>query len=88
MKTSTTYHATARMRQRGINEEVVELIETFGVPEHDHHGGIRIMIPKKRIMDLIRKQPTIKSLLEKAKGVYLVIAADASAVITASHYYR
>lgn len=88
MKTSTTHHATARMQQRGINEEVVELIETFGVTEHDHHGGIRMIIPKKRIMDLIRKQPTIKGLLEKANSVYLVIATDASAVITASHYYR
>lgn len=88
MKTLTTYHAAARLQQRGISEEVVELIETFGVPEHDHYGGIRMMIPKKRIMNLTRKKPAIKSLLEKAKGVYLVLTTDCSAIITAGHYYR
>lgn len=32
-------HAIARMQQRGIREDAVDLLFRFGREEHDHHGG-------------------------------------------------
>lgn len=88
MNTITTKHAVARMQQRGISEPVIELIEQYGKPHHDNNGVVRMMIPKNRIFELMKCNPTIKSLLDKAIGVYLVLSAHDLTLITAGHYYR
>jgi hypothetical protein len=74
------------MRQRGISSNIIDVVETFGKPQHDNHGGIRVMIPKKRIKVLEKKYPYLKPVLEKAVGIYLVLSSNTHAVLTVGHY--
>ena len=88
MNSIFTKHADTRMRQRGINQTIIDIIEVFGSKHHDNQGGIRVMIPKKKVQALEKKYPDLKSLLEKAIGVYLVLSARDQTVITVGHYYH
>lgn len=83
-----TNHAKQRLQQRGINDQMIEVIENFGITKYDNKGGVRMMIPKNRILELMKKQPTIKSLLEQVKGIYLVLSAHDHSLVTVGHYYR
>ena len=87
MDLTLTTHAQERMNQRGISRETMELIYEYGTDAHDHRGGVRIMVPKKKIASLAKKLPSIKRSLEKAKGIYLVVSSLDGAVITAGHRY-
>lgn len=88
MSSSLTKHANSRMRQRGISQSIIDIVEAFGSKHHDNRGGIRVMIPKKKVQVLEKKYPSLKSLLEKAIGVYLVLSAKDQTVITVGHYYH
>lgn len=39
-------HAAARMQQRGIREDVVDLLLRYGREEHDHRGGTIVYFDK------------------------------------------
>ena len=88
MKIIKTDHAIARLQQRGVNDRIVSLIDQYGKVNYDNHGGIRMMIPRNRITQLMRENPTLKSLLEKAKGIYLVLSAHDMTLVTVGHSYK
>ena len=88
MNSILSKHANIRMRQRGISRNIIDIVETFGKPQHDNQGGIRVMIPKKRVQILEKKFPYLKPVLEKALGVYLVLSSTDHTIVTVGHYYH
>jgi hypothetical protein len=81
-------HAQKRIKQRGISNAVVELIYEYGREDYDNHGDIRIMIINKMIESLKSKLANLSKLLERARGIYLVVSAHNGIVVTAGHRYK
>lgn len=84
----STEHATARMRQRGIPEELLDLLARFGEEWHDGHGA-RILGFTKRARDRLCREIGQKRFArwESRLNVYAVVAAD-DALITTGHRLR
>jgi len=73
-----TKHALARMNQRGITKEMVELALDYGKFVKD-----KVVLGRKEIKKLIKKYPTLKSKLLKlfdSKG--LVVVFENNYIIT------
>ena len=34
-----TEHARVRMQQRGVIPDILQLLDAYGVTQHDHHGA-------------------------------------------------
>jgi hypothetical protein len=83
-----TAHARARMRQRGLDADVVECIVDFGRAEHQP-GGSSIVFIDKRARRRIERElggGALKRLGHRLDA-YAVVAPD-GAVITVGHRIR
>lgn len=80
-----THHAARRLQQRGIPEDVLNLLMRFGAHEYDKRGGKVVYLTHKG-RDRIRKTVGNEgySRLAPALDVYAVIAPD-GAVVTVGH---
>jgi hypothetical protein len=81
----STEHAAARMRQRGIPEELLDLLARFGDERHDGHGA-RVVGFTKRARERLCREIGAKRFAkwESRLNVYAVIATD-DALITTGH---
>ena len=84
----STEHATARMRQRGIPEELLDLLARFGDEWHDGHGA-RVLGFTKRARNHLCREIGEKSFArwESRLNVYAVVAPN-DALITTGHRLR
>ena len=82
-----TSHAHARISQRGIQNEVVEAIFTFGRCERSRGADVYFMDrrTRKRARDAIGTKNFAR--LEKSLDTYLVVGED-GALITAARRLR
>ena len=53
-RTNLTRHAAKRMQQRGINETVVRLLETFGQARYQKGGADVVLMTARDLGDLRR----------------------------------
>lgn len=83
-----TAHARARMRQRGIPEQVLPYLFTFGKREYDHHGAAVVFLTRrsKEKLRTTADQSVLKR-LERAMDVYAVISLEGR-VVTVGHRTR
>jgi hypothetical protein len=81
----TTQHATARMRQRGIPAELLNLLMRFGDERHDGHGAW-VMGFTKRARLRLRRELGAKTFArwESRLNVYAVISDDET-LVTVGH---
>lgn len=77
-------HARKRAQQRGISEACVPLILGYGEAEHDGQGGVRYLMTQ-RALDKLMRVTGSTSALEALRGVYVVLSADGTTVLTVSH---
>jgi hypothetical protein len=80
-----TKHFTDRMNQRGISDDLIEIVLEHG-ETHFHHGGEVTRVPKKTIKRLRNATTYSNQLLDKAKKVYIV--EDAGTLITNGHQHK
>ena len=81
-----TNHALARMNQRGITKEMIELTLEYGRLAKD-----KIVFNKKHILQLLdRVTKTLKSKLLKLldKGGLVVVLGDNTEIVTVYNPYR
>lgn len=83
-KREMSLHARKRGRQRGITPFAANLVVAFGEDEHDNRGGIRYTMTEKA-MDNLRKVVGHSQKLEALAGVYVVVSAAESTIITVAH---
>lgn len=84
-----TEHAQVRLQQRGIAKHWIPLIIEYGKEIYDHHGAVRYFMTSRltrNVIELMRGECSIQQ-LEKLKGVYVIVSADNTTVITAAHKY-
>ena len=83
----TTHHATIRMQQRGIPEQVVRNIIAHGSIRKVPGGATAGFISKKDLQRLTRLLPRNESKqLDRHKSVYVVM--DDESIITVGHRYK
>jgi hypothetical protein len=81
----TTEHAAARLRQRGIPGELLDLLVEYGHERHDGHGARVLAFNKKARAKLKRALgPKGYARWESRLNVYAVVSLD-EALITVGH---
>lgn len=87
MNCKSTKHSEKRAKQRGVQSKAVGIVLTFGVQEYDGKGGIRYQLTQDAMKKLYATCGKTKE-LEAMAGVYVVVSAEDSAVITVGHRYQ
>ena len=88
---TATQHATIRMQQRGIPEQVVRNIIVHGSSRKAPGGAVARFVSKKDLKRLARSLPKNEcKQLDRHKSVYVVMVSES--VITVGHrtkrFYR
>lgn len=84
----STQHATARMRQRGIPMELLDLLVSYGEEWHDGHGSTVMAFSKRARRRLVKDLgPKQFARWESRLNVYAVVSSDGG-LITAGHRLR
>ena len=84
----STEHATARLRQRGIPLELLELLVEYGEERYDGHGA-RVLGFSKRTRERLRKDvgKKVYARWESRLNVFAVVANN-EALVTVGHRLR
>lgn len=79
-----TSHAIVRCRQRGIPEDLIEIILNLGHTKRLPHGAIGRSINKRDCDRMIHELKRLIHRIEKLKmsGVYIVTSDDTGTIIT------
>jgi len=81
-------HADARLRQRGIQSEVIRALLAFGEPISDGRGGTIFRLSRDSQRELRAEIPRADfARLERYADVYAVVSGD-DTLITAAHATR
>jgi hypothetical protein len=83
-----TYHAQARLQQRGIPALVIESLLDYGRKEYDHRGGRVIYFDhraRKRLQRAFDSQAY--KFMERHLDTYAVVALDGE-IVTVGHRCR
>jgi hypothetical protein len=86
MAPDLTRHARARMQQRAIRADALELLFEFGREAFDHHGGVVLYFDKAARRRLARAAPGARD-VERLAKCYAVLSAEGS-VLTVGHRQR
>ena len=85
MEINLTQHARARMQQRAISAELLEILLEFGEIKFNGRGTEIVTFPKRAIKKLKTELPHHSFVsLEKHLNVYAVLSKD-DALITVGH---
>ena len=87
LRGKTSKHASKRLQQRGISRECISLILAFGIAEHDGMGGVRYLMTASAIERLCTTLGKTKHISDLA-GMYAVVSATDSTVLTVGHRYQ
>ena len=83
-----TPHARARMQQRGIRPDELEMLLDFGTERHLHQQGCEVVFwDKKARARLAKRDPGAARAAERVKRTYAVVGSSGE-VITIGHRYK
>lgn len=81
-------HAQARMQQRGIRPEAIELLLDYGRERHIHDRGREVVFfDKAARRRLAKANPAVAREAARLCRTYAILGADGG-VITVGHRYR
>ena len=83
-----TQHARQRMQQRGIPQQAIDYVLSYGRVSHDHRGACVVWLDKRSRARLGREagRQVIRK-LDKHLDAYVVTNTDGT-VVTVGHRYR
>ena len=86
--TALTHHATRRLQQRGIPDDVLPLLMRYGAREHDKRGALLVYLTRKS-RERIRRDigSATFSRVEPLLDVYAIVDC-AGTVLTVGHRTR
>jgi hypothetical protein len=83
-----TPHARARMQQRAIRPEELEMLLDFGSERHTHERGREIFFwDKKARARLAKRNPAAARAAERMKRTYAVVGSN-GVIITIGYRYK
>lgn len=71
-----TVHAIARMAQRGISPDAIDLILKYGSCKPTRDGGISIFLGNKQCQEIISRLKKSIQLIDKAKNGFVILKDD------------
>ena len=71
-----TAHAVARMNQRGISHEAIDLILKYGSFKQTRDGGIGVFLGNKQSQEIISGLKRTIQLIDRAKNGFAVLKGD------------
>jgi hypothetical protein len=77
-----TRHAAVRMQQRGVSEEVLDLVLQFGREEPRPGGAWEISMRKRDVASMVGRLKNMIHLIEKAQRKTAVVSGADGVVIT------
>jgi len=81
-------HASIRMQQRGIRQEVLECLLAYGQRAHDHHSCEVVYFDAKSIQRVQHELgPSAAHLVSDHREIYAVVDSN-GCVVTAGHRYK
>jgi len=83
---SLSFHARARMQQRGIREDALDMLLSYGKEAYDHHGAV-ILYMDKAAQKRLEAASRLKSEVRRLAGLYAVLSRHGQ-VITVGHRTR
>ena len=86
MRSDLTFHARARMQQRGIAPEALECLLEYGREAFDHRGGVIVYLDKAARRRIAREEGRAPA-AAKRLDLYAVLGDDGR-VRTVGHRYR
>lgn len=88
MTTPITKHARARMQQRGISMQTLDVLLDYGREAHDHRGCVVVWFDKRARRRAAKALgPEDFRRIEGRLGTYAVLGGD-DAVVTVGHRRR
>ena len=81
-----TFHARARMQQRGVTADALDLLLSYRREAHDHHGAV-ILYMDKAAQKRLEAASRAKSGVRRLAGLYAVLSRHGQ-VITVGHRTR
>ena len=81
-----TSHARARMQQRGIASDALDMLLSYGREAHDHHGAV-ILYMDKAAQRRLAAASRAKNEVRRLSGLYAVLSRHGQ-VITVGHRTR
>jgi hypothetical protein len=83
-----TGHAAVRMRQRGICQDALQCLLSYGRREHDHRGA-EVVVHDRETREQVRRFESAEMwrAVERTRELYAVVSSDGR-VITAGHRVR
>ena len=81
-----TSHARARMQQRGIGADALDILFSYGKEAHDHHGAVILYMDKAAQRRLAEASNT-KNRARRLAGLYAVLSRHGQ-VLTVGHRTR
>lgn len=78
-----TRHAMLRLQQRGISEEQLNLVESFGVERRRSGGAIEFFLSERAVKRAAQNNGTKSSSLERAKRISVIICSIDGCLLTA-----
>ena len=85
MNTKMTSHAQIRSRQRGIPRDAVPMVLVYGTEERAPGQATKYRLDKRAMDQRIHELKREVEMIEKLKGVNLIIANDDGSLITVYH---
>lgn len=86
MQSPLTAHARARMQQRGISPQALEVLLDYGREAHDNRGCRIVRFDKRSRRRVLRELGSERyRRLERYFNAYAIVAAD-DAVVTVGHW--
>ena len=86
MHIPVTSHARARMQQRGIGAEALDILLSYGREAYDHHGAV-ILYMDKAAQRRLASASVEKNPARRLAGLYAVLSRHGQ-VITVGHRTR
>ena len=88
MKRELTEHASNRMRQRGIDGQVLECLLVYGSAVHDHRGGEILLFDKRAWKRLERSVDSgLLRRVSESRAIYAIRSSDGE-LVTVGHRYK
>lgn len=84
IKQEMSLHARKRGCQRGISQGAATLVVAFGEKQYDNCGGVRYLMTEKALENLRRVVGNSQK-VDALAGVYAVVSATDSTIITLAH---
>jgi len=81
-------HAAKRSQQRGIKEDIINLVLHYGEPQRKPGGATEYILPRRIRDEIIREKKQEIHAIERAAGVGVLVGNDDPEMVITEYHKR